>query len=82
VEQATLAEIARAARARGIERLIGVYRPTARNQMVASHYPNLGFSPLDAEPGGTTRWILEVASAAVPALPMEIRRPAESEARA
>jgi FkbH-like protein len=77
VEQATLAEILRAARARGIARLVGVYRPTARNKMVESHYATLGFERFGEEPDGTTLWTMDVATAVTPALPMEVSRPAE-----
>jgi FkbH-like protein len=77
VEQATLAEILRAARARGIARLLGVYRPTARNKMVESHYASLGFERFGEEPDGTTMWTMDVATAETPELPMEVSRPAE-----
>jgi FkbH-like protein len=78
VEEATLAEILRAARARGITRLIGVYRPTARNQMVETHYAKLGFRRIDRESDGTTRWALDVAATAIPELSMRVSRPAEA----
>ena len=45
VEQMVLREILDHARPRGVERLIGRYRPTARNAMVQDHYAKLGFSP-------------------------------------
>jgi FkbH-like protein len=39
-------------------RLIGVYRPTAKNGMVREHYARLGFSPAAESPDGTTEWVL------------------------
>jgi FkbH-like protein len=41
VERMVLREIVLHARERGIETLIGVYRPTGRNAMVSDHYPKL-----------------------------------------
>jgi FkbH-like protein len=56
VEAATLNVLAAQARARGAGRLVGVYRPTERNGMVADHYAKLGFQacdlPAPGEDGG------------------------------
>ncbi len=46
VEQATLALVVVQARALGATRLVGRYRRTAKNAMVADHYARLGFSAL------------------------------------
>jgi hypothetical protein len=46
MEETTLNLIVQQARALGCERLIGVYRPTAKNAMVRDHYPRLGFAPI------------------------------------
>ena len=43
VEHAVLQVLAEAAGKAGYRALIGEYRPTERNGMVAEHYPNLGF---------------------------------------
>ena len=43
VERAVLNEIVAEARAKGVRRLIGVYRPSGRNGMVKDHYKKLGF---------------------------------------
>ena len=43
VEPMVLREILAEARARGIDTLLGVYRPTTRNGMVSDHYKKLGF---------------------------------------
>lgn len=61
VEQMVLREIIRHAGARGVKRLIGVFRPTEKNAMVADHYPKLGFRSLSAD-GQVTRWELDTAT--------------------
>ena len=76
VEQATLAEILRSARRRGIARLIGRYRRTARNSMVADHYAKLGFTQTAMMEDGGSDWLLDVASAVIPDVPMRILHPA------
>jgi FkbH-like protein len=47
-----------AARAAGIARLIGVYRPTAKNTLVANLFEQLGFVPLDATVDGARHELL------------------------
>jgi len=47
VEAATLMLIAQEARRLGAARLVGEYRPTAKNDMVREHYPRLGFSAIE-----------------------------------
>jgi FkbH-like protein len=74
VEEAVLNELALAAGERGIKRLIGTYRPTSRNQMVAEHYAKLGFTELERLEDGTTRWFLDVARIPEADLPMRVRR--------
>jgi FkbH-like protein len=44
VEEAILADLAARARALGAHRLIGEYRPTAKNELVCDLYPRLGFA--------------------------------------
>jgi len=69
VEQATLAVLSEAARARGARALIGEYRPTAKNGMVAEHFPRLGFSAHEPPPGANTDtrfWRYDLQSAAAP----------------
>ena len=73
VEQMVLREILRNARARGIGRLVGVYRPTERNAMVRDHYAKLGFAALDEDRDGITRWTLGT-DAEVAAAPMDVER--------
>ena len=58
VEAATLNLLA--AQAVGARRLIGEYRPTAKNGMVREHYQKLGFAILEEEADGTVRSSLEL----------------------
>ena len=60
VERMVLREILEHARAAGIHRLIGTYRPTERNQLVADHYGKLGFNKAREEESGLTEWDLLV----------------------
>jgi FkbH-like protein len=62
VERAVLNRIVAEARARGIRRLIGLYRPTERNGMVKDHYAKLGFTSADASASGEDRWELDVSA--------------------
>ncbi|MGH9349371.1 MAG: HAD-IIIC family phosphatase [Vicinamibacterales bacterium] len=51
-----------AARASGITHLVGLYRPSAKNQQVADLYARLGFTPI-GEDAGECRYELVVESA-------------------
>ena len=68
-EDAVLDVLAIAARAAGYGALIGEYRPTERNGMVAEHFPRLGFvqhpALSDSEPD-TTFWRYELNSPRTP----------------
>ena len=57
MEDFTLSRMVDAARKRGYRRIVGEYLPTAKNAMVAQHYPSLGFTPLDSD---NRRWALDV----------------------
>jgi FkbH-like protein len=50
VEELVLNELARLAQASGCSRLVGMYLPTAKNEMVRDHYPRMGFSPRSITP--------------------------------
>ncbi|MBB5693935.1 HAD-IIIC family phosphatase [Muricoccus pecuniae] len=70
VEQATLGVLIEEARRRGIEALVGEYRPSGRNSMVAEHYARLGFTPCASPEGAQPDalfWRLEIGTATVPA---------------
>lgn len=62
VEEATLNLVTEEARRAGARRVIGKYRPTAKNAMVKDHYEKLGFGFLSEAPDGTTAWALDIES--------------------
>jgi FkbH-like protein len=74
VEQAVLQELVTNARALGIGRLIGTYRPTERNRLVEDHYSKLGFAERERTADGSTVWCLEVADWKELSLPMKVVR--------
>jgi FkbH-like protein len=74
VEIAVLQELARHARARGIGRLVGVYRPTERNALVEHHYEKLGFTLQGAGADRDVVWTLDLHDLADAAVPMQVRR--------
>ena len=51
------------ARAAGVHKLIGTYRPTERNKLVLDHYAKIGFSKVREEESGLTEWEFLVQSA-------------------
>lgn len=61
VEQASLAIIVEQVKNLGVRRLLGEYIATPKNDMVAAHYPKLGFTPIDAlDDGRTQRFALDL----------------------
>ena len=56
VEEASFNLVAAQAEALGARRLIGEYRPTAKNGMVREHYGKLGFTLTETLEDGTTFW--------------------------
>jgi FkbH-like protein len=60
MEEFVLDELVEAARAVGIDHLIGRYIPTDRNDLVAQHYQRLGFEKIGEDSGGQTTWRLSV----------------------
>jgi len=80
VEIAVLMEILAEAKARGVKRIVGVYKPTDRNGMVADHYAKLNFAELARHDDGSTEWVLDVEAAETVAVPMTVRRAAAVEA--
>ena len=61
LEKAMLDELTHHCRLRGITSIMGWYRPTAKNALVADLYAELGFCPAGEDTDGSTRWRLEVA---------------------
>jgi FkbH-like protein len=62
VEHMVLREILEHARAAGVHKLIGTYRPTERNKLVVDHYAKLGFNKVREEEPGLTEWELLVTT--------------------
>jgi FkbH-like protein len=74
VEQAVLNELVAQVRHAGASRLVGVYRPTDRNEMVAEHYRKLGFDHVETRPDGATIWSLDVIRYEPVSVPMKVIR--------
>ncbi|WP_058185446.1 HAD-IIIC family phosphatase [Terracidiphilus gabretensis] len=72
VEHMVLREILEHARAAGIKKLLGVYKPTDRNKLVIDHYAKLGFTKTAEEESGLTRWELIVEGATPDVAPMRV----------
>jgi FkbH-like protein len=65
IERAVLNELVAKAAARGVRRITGWYRPTAKNALVRDHYASLGFVNLSRQTGphgDATHWALDVDS--------------------
>jgi FkbH-like protein len=73
VEKMALREVLRHARCRGIRNLIGVYIPSARNQLVERHYETLGFVRTELTADGRSHWKLPVDGPEPEAAPMTVR---------
>jgi FkbH-like protein len=78
MEEAMLVQLVAAARRRGATRLIGRYRPTAKNAMVADHYEKLGFSLISRDAEGGSEWALALDGWMAPDLPIRITGAGES----
>jgi FkbH-like protein len=63
VELAVLQELVSCARQLGIRRIVGEYRPTEKNALVATHYALIGFTLVGRDDSGVTQWSLDVAEA-------------------
>jgi predicted enzyme involved in methoxymalonyl-ACP biosynthesis len=74
VEEAVLDELVRAARERGVRRLVGTYLPTERNKLVEDFYGRLGFALLERKDNGATHWALAVDVYAPRDLPLSVSR--------
>jgi FkbH-like protein len=72
VEHMVLREILEHARAAGIGKLTGTYRPTERNKLVVDHYAKLGFTKVEEDGSGLTRWELPVEGAEPESAPMKV----------
>ena len=71
-EHAVLREILEHARAAGVEKLTGTYRPTERNALVVDHYAKLGFRKTVEDATGQTQWELLVNYPIHESVPMRV----------
>jgi FkbH-like protein len=60
IEEQILQYLLQKAQAAGAKRLLGIYRPTPRNGLVADHYLNLGFEKGPSSDDGTEIWWFDV----------------------
>jgi predicted enzyme involved in methoxymalonyl-ACP biosynthesis len=67
-----LREILGHARSARIHKLVGIYLPTDRNKLVIDHYAKLGFTKVDADESGRTRWELATEDAEPESAPMRV----------
>jgi FkbH-like protein len=72
VEHMVLREILDHARATGIHKLLGIYRPTDRNKLVIDHYAKLGFVRVREDEFGATFWEMLVDGAEPESAPMKV----------
>ena len=76
VEEATLNLLAAEANRMGARRLVGEYRPTAKNGMVAGHYARLGFTVVETDADGAARAMLDLTDFAPRETWMEVKEAA------
>lgn len=62
MELAMLDELVKIAKRRGIQRLKGIYIPTAKNKMVKDFYGTLGFKQVCVAPDGLSHWDLDITN--------------------
>lgn len=72
IEYATLNLLVEQAAVHGVRRLLGVYRPTAKNGMVRELYDRMGFEAFHASGEGTSVWALQVAEYQRTAAPIAV----------
>jgi FkbH-like protein len=71
VETLILAELGRLATEAGLAKVLGQYRSTARNGMVADLYPRHGFVSAGADADGGTRWTAPAAALSASGVPID-----------
>jgi len=72
VEEACLNTLVEACEARGVRRLVGLYKPTEKNGMVREMYAGLGFERVSAVEGGESRWELKLDGFEARVVPIEV----------
>jgi FkbH-like protein len=74
LEEAVLNVVVEEGRRLGAARLVGVYRPTAKNAMVRELFGRLGFAQKDKDAEGGSRWALEVGGYAPRQTEIQVER--------
>ena len=74
VEQALLNEIVTDVLNAGGKRIVGIYRPTDRNEMVREHYRKLGFDQINVDDDSSTSWLLDLSTYQAQQVPIQIIR--------
>jgi len=72
VEEACLNALAETLEARGVKRVVGLYRPTEKNGMVREMYAGLGFERVSVAEGGESRWELELIGFEARVVPIQV----------
>lgn len=72
LEELTLAQVVTAVRLRGGTTLVGHYRQTAKNAMVADHYAKHGFERVALAADGSSTWRLDLDAYSEPVLPLRV----------
>ena len=62
MEFAMMDELAAEAQKRGLKKLVGHYYPTAKNAMVKEFYALQGFTKVEEDEQGNTRWELDLTN--------------------
>ena len=76
METAMLAQLILAARAKGYQRLLARYLPTAKNAMVQDLFTTLGFTLTERKADGEGAWVLDLKGSALPQHFISIRNTA------
>lgn len=71
VEEACLNVLAERCAALGAKKLIGLYRPTAKNGMVREMYRGLGFDLIEEDEAGAAQWELSLGEFVPKPVPMQ-----------
>jgi FkbH-like protein len=74
VEQALLNEIVTDVLDAEGKRIVGIYRPTDRNEMVREHYRKLGFHQINVDDDSSTSWLLDLSTYQAQQVPIQIIR--------
>ena len=72
VEEACLNVLVEACEARGVQRLVGLYKPTEKNEIVREMYAGLGFERVSAAEGRESRWELKLEGFEARVVPIQV----------